>query len=63
MAFVVIYNANVPYSSALRELLIRIAMAGRVQAKWTDRILDETSDNLKRNSPGPDLVNSTGPVP
>lgn len=51
MAFVVIYDANVLYPSALRDLLIRIAQAGLVQAKWTDRILDETFGNLKRNRP------------
>ena len=36
MAFVVLYDANVLYPSTLRDLLIRIAQAGLVQANWTD---------------------------
>lgn len=47
----VIYDANVLYPNALRDLLIRIAQAGLVQAKWTDEILDETFRNLKENRP------------
>jgi hypothetical protein len=42
MAFIVIYDANVLYPNSLRDLLIRIAQAGLVQAKWTNEILDET---------------------
>ena len=52
MAFIVVYNANVLYGNAMRDLLIRIARDGRlVQAKWTDRILDEMLTNLQRNRP------------
>lgn len=51
MAFVVIYDANVLYPSTLCDLLIRIAQAGLVQAKWTDQIPDETFDNLKADRP------------
>lgn len=51
MAFVVLYDANVLYPSTLRDLLIRLAQAGRVQAKWTDQILDEVFDNLTANRP------------
>lgn len=51
MAFVVLYDANVLYPSTLRDLLIRIAQSGLVQAKWSDRILDEVFDNLKANRP------------
>ena len=40
MSFVVLYDANVLYPSTLRDLLIRIAAAGLVQAKWTEQILD-----------------------
>src|SRR5438874_4108900 len=40
MSFVVVYDACVLYPSTLRDLLIRIAQAGLVQARWTDRILD-----------------------
>lgn len=51
MPFIVIYDANVLYPGSLRDLLIRVAQAGLVQAKWTDRILDETFRNLKLNRP------------
>ena len=51
MPFVVLYDANVLYPSTLRDLLIRVAQAGLVQAKWTDRILDEVFDNLATNRP------------
>ena len=51
MSFIVVYDANVLYPSTLRDLLIRIAQAGLVQAKWTDRILDDMFDNLMANRP------------
>jgi predicted nucleic acid-binding protein len=51
MAFVAVYDANVLYPSVLRDVLIRIAAAGLVQAKWTDSILDETFRNLRANRP------------
>lgn len=51
MPFIVIYDANVLYPNSLRDLLIRVAQAGLVQAKWTDLILDETFGNLKANRP------------
>jgi predicted nucleic acid-binding protein len=51
VAFVVLYDANVLYPSTLRDLLIRIAQAGLVQAKWTDQILDEVFGNLAANRP------------
>jgi predicted nucleic acid-binding protein len=52
MAFVVVYDANVLYPSTLRDVLIRVALTGLVQAKWTDEILDEVFHNLKANRPG-----------
>ncbi|GAB2480979.1 PIN domain-containing protein [Nocardiopsis aegyptia] len=51
MSFVVIYDANVLYPSTLRDLLIRVAQAGLVQARWTHQILDETFGNLRKNRP------------
>ncbi|WP_415948254.1 PIN domain-containing protein [Streptomyces sp. KLOTTS4A1] len=51
MAFIVVYDACVLYPSTLRDLLIRTAQAGLVQAKWTDRILDEVFANLQANRP------------
>jgi predicted nucleic acid-binding protein len=51
MAFVVVYDANVLYPSVLRDILIRVAQSGLVQAKWTDAILDETFRNLRDKNP------------
>lgn len=42
------------YPSTVRDLLIRIAQARLVQAKWTDRILDEVFENLLVNRPSLD---------
>jgi predicted nucleic acid-binding protein len=53
MPFVVVYDAAALYPNAQRDLLIRIAQAGLVQAKWTTEILDELARaRLRRN---PDL--------
>jgi|SRR6478752_2594795 len=41
MAFVVIYDACVLYPAPLRDLLVRVAQAGIVRARWTSDILDE----------------------
>lgn len=49
MSFVVIYDANVLYPSLLRDVLIRVAQRGLVQARWTDKILDEVFVNLMLN--------------
>jgi predicted nucleic acid-binding protein len=51
MTFTVLYDANVLYPNTLRDLLIRIAQSGTVQAKWTDAILDEMLTALRRNRP------------
>jgi predicted nucleic acid-binding protein len=52
MAFIVIYDANVLYPNTLRDLLIRIAQLPHlVQAKWTDKILDEALDAVRKNLP------------
>ena len=51
MAFVAVYDASVLYPSTTRDLLIRIAQAGLVQAKWTDTILHEVFANITKNRP------------
>jgi hypothetical protein len=51
MPFVVVYDANALYGNAQRDLLIRIARSGLVQAKWTDEILDEMTRNLSTKRP------------
>ncbi|MBM7784978.1 PIN domain-containing protein [Tenggerimyces flavus] len=61
MAFVVVYDADVLYRSTVRDLLIRIGQSGLVQAKWTDDILDEAFDNIRKNRPdlNPTLLERT----
>ncbi|MBK7784804.1 MAG: PIN domain-containing protein [Gemmatimonadetes bacterium] len=51
MAFIVVYDACVLYPAPLRDLLIRIANAGIVQAKWSERILDECFRRILRQRP------------
>ena len=51
MPFVVVYDANALYGNAQRDLLIRIAQSGLVQAKWTEQILDEMLHNLGKKRP------------
>src|SRR5450756_327211 len=51
MTFVVIYDANVLYPSTLRDVLIRLAQTGLVQAKWTETILNETFRSLHAKRP------------
>ncbi|WP_307845191.1 PIN domain-containing protein [Planomonospora sp. ID67723] len=46
-----VYDANVLYGNTLRDLLIRLAMAGRLQARWATGILDEMQRNLAANRP------------
>lgn len=56
MTFVVVYDSNVLYPSTLRDVLIRVALADLVQARWTDQILDEVFRNLKANRPDLELA-------
>src|SRR5215471_13972010 len=51
MPFVAIYDANALYPNVQRDLLIRIATAGLVQAKWTRQILDEMAAARQRRNP------------
>src|SRR5579863_3435415 len=51
MPFIVVYDANPLVGNTQRDLLIRIAQTGLVQAKWTDRILDEVIAALGKNRP------------
>jgi predicted nucleic acid-binding protein len=52
---VAVYDANVLYPSLLRDLLIRIAIAGAVRAHWSEQILDEVFRNLRVNRPDLDV--------
>ncbi len=51
MARVVVYDACVLHPAPLRDLLIRIARAGLVRARWTDAILDECFRSILRRRP------------
>jgi predicted nucleic acid-binding protein len=51
MTFIVVYDANVLVGYAQRDLLIRIAGTGLVQAKWTERILDEAMAAVQKSRP------------
>lgn len=46
-----VYDANVLYPAPLRDLLIRLAQAGLVRARWTDTIHDEWIRNVLANNP------------
>ena len=54
MPFVVLYDANALYPNAQRDLLIRIAQAGLVPAKWTAEILEEMTRARLRGNPALD---------
>lgn len=51
MPFTVIYDACVLYPFHLRDLLIRVAQAGLVHARWTEAILDEWFNSLTEDRP------------
>lgn len=56
-----VYDANVLYSAPLRDLLMRVAYAGLVRARWTERIHDEWVRNVLKDKPSlsPDRVART----
>jgi predicted nucleic acid-binding protein len=51
MAFTVVYDACALHPAPLRDLLIRIANAEIVQARWSERILDECFSSILRQRP------------
>lgn len=48
---VALLDANVLYPARLRDLLVRLAIAGQYQARWTEQILDECFENLIADRP------------
>jgi hypothetical protein len=44
----VVLDACVLYSSAVRDLLLRLAIEGPLRVRWTETILDETFDSIRR---------------
>lgn len=51
MPFTVVYDACVLVGNTQRDLLVRIAQTGLIQAKWTDRILDEAIAAIRKSRP------------
>jgi hypothetical protein len=51
MAFIVVYDACVLFPAPLRDLLLRVAHAGLVRARWTEAILDECFRSLTAARP------------
>jgi hypothetical protein len=54
MAFIVVYDACVLHPAPVRDLLVRIANAGLVHARWSEAILDECFRSILTQRP--DLV-------
>lgn len=48
---IAVYDACVLHPAPLRDLLVRLALAGAVRARWTDRILDECFHSVLRRRP------------
>lgn len=46
-----VLDANVLYPARLRDLFLRLAVAGHYRALWTERILDECFSNLLADRP------------
>jgi hypothetical protein len=46
-----VYDANILYPAPLRDLFIRLAQAGLVQARWTEQIHDEWLRNVIKDNP------------
>jgi hypothetical protein len=46
-----IIDACVLYSAPVRDLIVRLAQAGLIQARWSDEIHDEWMRNLLKNNP------------
>lgn len=51
MAFTVVFDANVLYPAAQRDLLIRLAQRGLFRGRWTERILDEMQRAIEHRQP------------
>ncbi|MGH7171409.1 MAG: PIN domain-containing protein [Gemmataceae bacterium] len=46
-----VYDANILYPAPLRDLFIRVAQAGLVQARWTETIHEEWIRNVLKDNP------------
>ncbi|MGH3404815.1 MAG: PIN domain-containing protein [Streptosporangiaceae bacterium] len=52
MPFTVVYDANALVGNTQRDLLFQVALAGLVQAKFSERIVDETIAAVHKSRPG-----------
>lgn len=48
---VALLDANVLYPARLRDLLLRLNVAGMYQARWSEQILDECFRNIIEDRP------------
>jgi hypothetical protein len=48
---IAVYDANILYPAPLRDLFVRLAQNGLVQAKWTESIHDEWTRNVLLDNP------------
>jgi predicted nucleic acid-binding protein len=46
-----VIDACVLYSAPIRDLIVRLAQAGLIQARWSDKIHEEWMRNLLQNNP------------
>lgn len=53
---IALYDACVLHPPALRDLLVRLADAGLVRARWTEQILDEVFESILRRRPDLDAA-------
>jgi cytosine/adenosine deaminase-related metal-dependent hydrolase len=51
VAFTALFDANVLYPAAQRDLLIRLAQTGLFRGRWTDQILDEMQRAIIASQP------------
>lgn len=51
MAIVAVYDACVLFPATLRDLMLRLAEAGLVQPRWSERILDECFRSVAAKRP------------
>ena len=51
MAFTAVYDADVLHPPSVRDLLLRLAVTGLFQARWSEQILDEMVDSIIRQRP------------
>jgi PIN domain len=51
MAFTAVFDADVLYPAAQRDLLVRLAQTGLFRGRWTEQILDEMESAIVRSKP------------